>query len=73
MAGLVIRNLPPELHEKLKAQARRHHRSMTKEAVALLEKALTEEPEVREAPPPYKGKLPLTDELLDRAKREGRE
>lgn len=73
MAGLVIRQLPEELHRKLKEQAARHHRSMSKEALALLERGLALEDEVGEPPAPYKGKFRLTDDFVDQAKREGRE
>ena len=52
MTGLIIRDVPEELHKKLKQQATRHHRSMNKEAIALLEQALTREDTVREIPPP---------------------
>lgn len=73
MPSLVIKNLPQELHRKLKEQASRHHRSMIREAVTLLEQALSGGPEVRKEPPvPFRGRLALTDEFLDRAKREGR-
>jgi plasmid stability protein len=34
---LVIKNLPPELHERLKRRAAQNHRSLTKEAIAVLE------------------------------------
>lgn len=37
MAALVIKNLPDAIHRRLKEQAERHHRSMTKEAIAQLE------------------------------------
>lgn len=37
MATLVIKNLPDALHRKLKERAKRNHRSLTKEAVALIE------------------------------------
>lgn len=40
MPGLLIKDLPPELHRKLKEEAARHHRSMTRQALALLEQAL---------------------------------
>ncbi len=72
MAALVIKNLPPELHRKLKEQAARHHRSMTGEAIALIEAALTRVEGVQEVPPPYKGAFPLTQELIDEAKQQGR-
>ena len=34
MATIVIRDLPDDLHERLKAQAKRNHRSLNKETVA---------------------------------------
>ena len=73
MAGLVIKDVPAELHRKLKEQAARHHRSMTKEVLAVLERALSEADFAKEAPPPFKGRFTLTDEFIDRARREGRE
>ena len=73
MPALVIKNLPPELHQKLKERARRHHRSMTREAVAILEQALEGGTAVKEVPPPYKGRITLTQDMLERARREGRE
>lgn len=42
MPSLVIESLPPDLHRGLKERARRHRRSMTKEAVAILARALAE-------------------------------
>ena len=72
MPGLVIKDLPSELHRELKERAARHHRSMTKEVLAMLERALSEEELPQEPPPPFKGRFALTDKLIDRAKREGR-
>lgn len=72
MPALVIKNLPPELHRRLKEQAVRHHRSMTREAIALLEEALGRTDGVKELPPPYRGAFPLTQAFIDDAKREGR-
>jgi plasmid stability protein len=40
MSGLLIKEFPPELHRRLKQEAVRHHRSMTRQALALLEQAL---------------------------------
>lgn len=73
MPGFVIKDLPPELHRKLKEQAARHHRSMTKEVVALLEQAFGQAQRHAKFAPPFKGRFPVTDEFMDRAKREGRE
>lgn len=73
MPGFVIKNLPDELHRKLKAQAARHHRSMTKEVLAVLEQALNAQAPPHEAPPPFRGRFALTGKFLDKARREGRE
>jgi len=72
MPSLVIKNLPEEVHQKLKQQAARHHRSMTKEAIAILIDGLGRNP-VHDVPAPYKGRFTLTNEFIDAAKREGRE
>jgi len=40
MSSLVIKNLPEHLHSQLKARAKRNHRSLTKEAIAVLEAAI---------------------------------
>ncbi|HYN78570.1 MAG TPA: Arc family DNA-binding protein [Lamprocystis sp. (in: g-proteobacteria)] len=37
MADLTIRGVPDELHAWLKEQARAHHRSVNREAIALIE------------------------------------
>ena len=41
MSGLLIKDFPPELHRRLKEEAARHHRSMTRQALALLEQGLS--------------------------------
>lgn len=55
MSSLLIRGMPPALHEQLRVQAVRNHRSMAREVIALLEEALGTETAVREAPPSYPG------------------
>ena len=40
MTTLVIKNFPEELHARLKLQAEHHRRSLTKEAVELIESGL---------------------------------
>lgn len=37
MPAVVVRDLPPVVHERLKQDARRHHRSMNREIIAILE------------------------------------
>ena len=41
MTGLLIKDFPPELHQKLKEAAARSHRSMIRQALVLLEQALS--------------------------------
>jgi plasmid stability protein len=41
MPGLLIKDFPPELHQRLKEEAARYHRSMTRQALVLLEQALS--------------------------------
>jgi plasmid stability protein len=72
MPGLLIRELPVDLHRKLQESARRHHRSMTREALALLESALDLAPRPSELPPLLHTGTLLTQEFLERAKRQGR-
>ncbi len=72
MPSLVIKNLPEDIHVKLKEQAARHHRSMTREAIAILSEAVGNM-SAREMPAPYKGRIPITEVFIDSAKREGRE
>lgn len=73
MPGLLIKDMPPGLHQKLKGVAAQHHRSMTKEALAILEKALDRISSPSELPPPVKLNSPITGEWINKAKREGRE
>jgi plasmid stability protein len=46
MATLNVKNLPDPLYEKLKARAKREHRSVAQEVTVLLEQALTAAPEL---------------------------
>ncbi len=76
MPGLLIKDLPPKVHARLKARARAHRRSLSSEALILLEAALTE----RAGPPTLeeidrlriRGQAPLTDAILEAALRSGR-
>lgn len=73
MPRFVTKDLPKDLHRKLKKQAARHRRSMTKEALALLEQGLGAPKRRPGAVPPFKGRFALTDSFLARARRDGRE
>lgn len=71
MPALVIKELPVEIHRRLKEDAEQHHRSMTQQAIVILEQALH-----RVKPMPavnaYRGRFPLTNAFIHAAKREGR-
>jgi plasmid stability protein len=76
MPGLLIKNVPPELHRKLKERARDHRRSLSSEVLVLLETAVG-----GAAGPPsleaidrlrVQGHEPLTDEIIASARATGR-
>jgi plasmid stability protein len=71
MPSLVIKNLPPEIHRRLKAEAARNHRSMTKQAIAELESGPLRIKPVQEFKP-YGIDLKINDKWLNAAKRWGR-
>jgi plasmid stability protein len=73
MTDLLIRQMPEELHRKLKARARANRRSMNQEILVLLEQSVAGEG-VRPVPTvrPLKGAFPIDDEWLRRARDEGR-
>lgn len=53
MASVLIKNLPDQLHQQLKLRAQRHHHSLNKELIALIEMAVGEDNlESREAQDP---------------------
>ena len=70
MSDLLIKQMPPALHAKLREQSRRHRRSMTQEALTILEKGLGVA--AAEFPPPISGKRLLTQRLVTKGIREGR-
>jgi hypothetical protein len=70
MPSLVLKNLPPEIHRRLKELASRNHRSMTKQAIDILERGSFTSSPVRKVKP-FKGRFLLTEEFVNSAKREG--
>ena len=72
MAALLIKNLPPALHERLRTRAAVHHRSMNREVIAMLERELATE-SVRELPPPIKPRKPVAGEWIVNIIREARD
>jgi plasmid stability protein len=76
MAGLLIKELPKELHRRLKARAVANRRSLSSEAITILESALHD----RSGPPTLdeidrlrtRGARPLRQSVIDRARRRER-
>jgi plasmid stability protein len=76
MSTLVVKNLPDDLHEQLRERAQRNHRSVTKEAIVLLEQGMLASAVRRpvKLPPPIKLKGgPATTEWIETAIAEGRD
>ena len=72
MAALVLKTFPDELHRKLKLQAKLNRRSMTNQAILLLQESLdvqTVANSAHFATPPFKGRRPLTDAILEEARK----
>jgi len=76
MAGLLIKDLPRDLHRKLKALAAANRRSLSGEAITTLETVLRD----RSGPPTLDeidhlrahGRRPLRQAIVDRARRRER-
>ena len=79
MPNLTVKKIPPDLYERLKHSADLHHRSLNSEVLVCLERTLTSIPV---EPGEFLARIdrfheglnlsPLTDEVLARAKNEGR-
>ena len=74
MSAVLINNLPPALHKRLKSEAQVNHRSLNKEIIWRLEQTVTETPKNKTLSDiiPVKTRRPLTNEFIDFAKRWGR-
>jgi len=72
MPSLILRDLPDEVHKRLRDRAQRHHRSMTKEAVNILERELLAAGPVK-LPPVVHAAQAIPADLIDQAIQEGRE
>ena len=76
MAGLLIKEVPKDLHRKLKARAAANRRSLSSEVLTILESALHD----RSAPLTLaevdrlrtSGRRPLTQAILERARKRNR-
>jgi len=73
MSTLVIKNLPDDLHARLKAQAERNRRSVTMEVVTLIEHGTAPRQNAPFLSRPIKLKGgPLTDKDIEAWKNDGR-
>ena len=71
MPDILIKKVPADLHRRLKEDAAKHHRSMARHALALIEDSL-EEPAEFDLPAPIKGAKPLTQGIISKGIKEGR-
>jgi hypothetical protein len=71
MAALLIKDIPRAVHDWLKREAERNRRSMTQQAIVLLEERMRRFRPVK-FPAPARTRTPLSAEFIDQAKREGR-
>lgn len=78
MPNVNVKNIPKDLHRRLKERAKRNHRSLNSEVIACLEEAVMPkrmsvdeaEERIRALRSAFRG-APLTDEEITRFKREG--
>jgi len=76
LAGLLLKNIPPTLHAQLRARAAAHRRSLSAEALTILEDAMRDQaghPTLAEIDAlRVHGHRPLTQDLIDDARGSGR-
>jgi len=72
MASLVLKNLPDDVHRRLKKQAERNRRSMVQEAITVLDRGLIDVPPVRLPRKLLKPLKPISGQMVLDAIREGR-
>lgn len=72
MPAFLVKDLPPVLHERLKQEATRHHRSMNREVISILEKELGDITPV-DVPCPTVPSKPLTAEWVRETTRKMRD
>ena len=72
MSALLIKNMPPPLHERLRQRAEAYYRSMNREVIAILEREL-ERTAAAELPPPVKSLKPVDHEWIVQTIRDARD
>jgi plasmid stability protein len=70
MASLLLKDIPQDLHDRLRRAAARDHRSLNKEVISLLEAALGDR--VDQLPPPVSLGFAVGDDWLEQAIAAGR-
>ncbi len=71
MPSLLIKDFPSPLHKKLKQMALKNQRSMTRQALILLENGLKPSETPPPLPQPFKASTFITQKWLNKAKRMG--
>jgi len=72
MSALLIKNMPPTIHERLRRRAAEHHRSMNREVIAILERELDRSVPA-ELPPPVKSLKPVDHAWIVQTIRDARD
>lgn len=73
MKALLIKNIPPPLHDRLRQRAAAHHRSMNREVIAILEQELERPKPAEEPPPVVQLDRPVSGEWIVQIIRDGRD
>ncbi|MCX7016051.1 MAG: hypothetical protein NTW86_26425 [Candidatus Sumerlaeota bacterium] len=70
MADLLIKRVPLDVHARLKAEAKKHRRSLTQEVLVILERSFAAG--TADFPEPVQGRRPLNQRLVTKGIQEGR-
>ena len=65
MPDILIKKVPADLHRRLQEDAAKHHRSMARHALALIENSLQESAKL-DLPTPIKTAKPLTQTIVSK-------
>lgn len=63
MPSVTVRDMPADVHRRLKSAALQHHRSMNQEVITIIEEAL-DIPGPQELPPPVKTLKPISGDAI---------
>ena len=72
MPAILLKDVPPALHRRLKQQAATQRRSLQQEAMLAIERGLIAPSASSRPPTPVKTRIPLTEAWLRAAKHQGR-